>query len=188
MATCRDIIALALRQSGLLRPGGEMSAEEARDGLTALQTMFDAWRTGGMFGGLEDVYLTEDDTAEEGKRYYVPAGVVLTPPTSEYEDACGTTRQPRDLALYESLTSTGTLSALIYDRTQWVSILGFELTTDCPLASRGAFGLAAALATFMAPAFGGEVVPATQMLGRRFLAGLAGKVGSTQDSAGADYF
>jgi hypothetical protein len=46
-----------------------------------------------MFGTLEDVYLDGDDTAEEGKRYYIPSGFTLTDATSEYLDSTGTVRQ-----------------------------------------------------------------------------------------------
>jgi hypothetical protein len=128
-ATCLDVITYALRQSRIIGLGKDPKAAEAEEGMIALQSLYDQWRTGGMFGRLEDIYLTDDDTAEEGKRYYVPAGAVLSAPTSEYVDSCGTTRQPRDLALYEALTSDGIQTAMLYDRTEWVSLLDLELTT-----------------------------------------------------------
>jgi hypothetical protein len=183
--TCRDIIALALRQAGLLRPGGVLNAEEARDGLSALQTMFDQWRLTGMFGELTDVYKDEDYEAAERERVTAPTGVAVTFPATISD--CGEDRAPRDLSMIESIIN-GVTTTKIFDQGEWVSIRDLDLTTDCPLAGRGSFGLAAVLASFMAPAFGGHIAPETMILGRQFLAGIAGKVGSTQDNSGSVYF
>lgn len=189
-ATCLDIITYAMRQARVLSLGKEPKANETADGLVALQSLYDEWRTGGMFGTLEDVYLDGDDTAQEGMRYYVPAGFTLTEPTSEYLDSTEVIRQPRDLSLYEALTSTGTHTAKLYDRTEWVSLLGLELTDTAPLSSRNAYGLAACLATsggFIAM-FGGDPSPAVVGLARNFLRNVMSKFGSTQDKIPAEYF
>ena len=82
MATCLDIITHALKLSKVLSSGEEPTADESRDGLVALQSLYDQWRTGGMFGELCDYTLEVDETAEEGMRYYVPAGLTLTDATS----------------------------------------------------------------------------------------------------------
>jgi hypothetical protein len=190
MATCLDIITYAMRQAKILSPGKSPKANEAEEGLVALQALYDQWRTGGMFGTLEDVYLDGDDTAEEGKRYYIPSGFTLTDATSEYLDSTGTVRQPRDLSLYETLNSTGTQTAKLYDRTQWVSLLGLALTDDAPLSSRNAYGLAACLATsggFMAM-FGAELSEPVIALARNFLRSTMSKQGSTQDKFPAEYY
>lgn len=188
MATCLDIITYAMRQNRILSLGKEPKAAEAEEGMFALQSLYDQWRTGAMFGQLEDIYLTSDDTAEEGKRYYT-AGFTLTEPTSVYLDAYGCTRQPRDLAMYESFDGT-TQSAKIYDRTQWVDLLNLSLTDEAPLSGRNAYGLAACLATsggFIA-AFGAEPPAPVIALARHFLTNIMSKQGSTQDNSGSDYF
>jgi hypothetical protein len=190
MATCLEIITYALRQCKILGMGKDPRAAETEEGMTALQSMYDEWRTGGLFGTLEDIYLDADDTAEEGKRYYVSAGFTLTAPTSEYVDSFGVTRQPRDMALYESLTSTGALTAKLYDRTQWVSLLELSTSDVAPLSGRDAYGLAACLATSggFVSAFGAAPGPAVIALARHFRVNIIGKTGSTQDNAGAEYF
>lgn len=190
MATCLEVITYAMRQSRILGLNSVPKAAEAEEGLVALQSLYDEWRTGGMFGTLEDAYLTDDDTAKEGKRYFIPAGTTLTAATSEYDDGRGNTRQPRDMALYETLTSTGTHAAKLYDRTEWVDLLGLELTDAAPLSSRNAYGLAACLATSggFISAFGAEPSAPVVALARHFLRNVMGKMGSTQDSAGADYY
>lgn len=190
MASCNEVISRALKLARVIPSGTVPTSDEYADGLIALQSMFDAWRTGGMFGELEDVYLEENDTAEEGKRYYVTSGVTLTAPTSEYVDADGNTRQPRDLAMYESLTSAGAQTAKLYDRTAWVDLLGLTAAGTCPLSARDQDGLAATLATHGAfiDMFGAEISPRLERLAARFLRNIMGKHGSTQDRGTADYF
>jgi hypothetical protein len=192
MATCLDIITYALRMTGVVAFGRDAKAAEAEEGMAALQSLYDQWRTNGMFGKLEDTYLDDDATAEEGKRYYVPAGAVLTAPTSEITDNCGKVRQPRDLALYEALTASGTQTAMLYDRTQWVSLLDLSLVDDAPLSSRGTYGLAAALVIeggFPPPkAMNVQIDQTTAELARNFVGNLMGKSGSTQDSSGAEFY
>jgi hypothetical protein len=187
MATCLDIITYAMQMTGVLGLGKTPKAAEEEAGLVALQSLYDEWRTGGMFGQLEDVYLTEDDTAEEGKRYYTN-GFTLAAATSQYVDADGNTRQPRDMALYETFNGT-TQTAKLYDRIEWVDLLGLASGDTAPLSGRNAYGLAACLATsggFVA-AFGAQLNEATVALARHFLRNVMGKGGSTQDDAGADY-
>lgn len=190
MATCLDIITYAMRLTRRLAMGDEPTGDEGDAGMVALQSLYDQWRTGGMFGELEDVYMEEDDTAEEGVRYFVPTGITLTAAASEYIDGDGITRQPRDLALYESMSEAGTHTARLYDRTEWVDLLGLELADTAPLSSRNAYGLAACLATsggFLA-LFSAEPQPHVIALARQFTANLMSKSGSTQDREGVEYF
>jgi hypothetical protein len=190
MATCLEVISYAMRQAKILGLGKEPKAAEAEEGMAALQSLYDQWRIGGMFGQLTDVYLDSDDVAEEGKRYYVPSASTLTAPTSEYVDSYGIVRQPRDLALYESLDSDGNQTAKLYDRTAWVDLLGLGLSDIAPLSGRNAYGLAACLATSggFISVFGGQVDEPTVALARHFLSSLMGKQGSTQDTSGAEYY
>lgn len=189
MATCLEIITYALRMNRVIGVGKSPKTAETTEGMVALQSLYDQWRTGGMFGELEDVYLDENDTAEEGKRYFVPTGITLTAPTSVYLDSLGETRQPRDLALYESLTEAGTQAAKLYDRTAWVSMTGLASGDTAPLSSRNAYGLAACLATsggFIA-VFGKEPAPATIALARHFLRNTMSRL-TTQDKEYPEYF
>jgi hypothetical protein len=57
-ATCLDIITYAMRQARVLGPGKEPKAAEAEEGMVALQSFYDELVQGGMFGRLEDSYLT----------------------------------------------------------------------------------------------------------------------------------
>jgi hypothetical protein len=192
MATCLDIITNAMKLARIISPGETPDADEATDGMSCLQSLYDGWRIGGMFGRLEDVYLTADDTAKEGKRYYVAAGVTLTDATNAITDECGNTRQPRDLTMYEALLSDGTHSAKLYDRTGWVNLLSLAETDTAPLSSRGEMGLGACLALSgaFAAMFGDTATanPDVQRLAALFLASVSLKRGSTEDRAKADYF
>jgi hypothetical protein len=191
MATCLDVITYAMRALALLASGETPSSQESEDGLVALQSFYDEIVMSGMFGRLEDIYLTADDTAEEGKRYFLAAGITLTEPTiilaADTDD--GEDRQPRDLSLYESLTDTGTLSRRLYDRTGWVDLLDLSLTDVAPLSGRGAMGLAAAVACSggFSDMFGAEPGPALLARSQRFLSSLSHKLGSTRDRLAAEY-
>ena len=191
MATCLDIVTYAMRSLGVLGGGASPTSSEGADGLVALQSFYDELVASGMFGRLEDVFLDFDDTAQEGKRYLLDTGIVLTEPTiiDASMSVDGADRQPRDLSLYESLTSAGVRSVRLYDRTQWVDLIDLTLTDDAPLASRGAMGLAAAVACSggFSDMFGATAGPA--LLGRstRFLSSLTHKLGSTRDRLTVEY-
>jgi len=191
MATCLDIVTYAMRSLGLLSSGETPSSEEGADGLVALQSFYDELLASGMFGRLEDIFLDFDDTAEEGKRYLLDTGITLTEPTTISADvsADGTERQPRDLSVYEKLTSTGTRTVRLYDRTQWVNLIGLALTDTAPLSNRGAMGLAAAVACSggFSDMFGAQ--PGQPLLARsqRFLSSLTHKIGTTRDRLTVEY-
>lgn len=189
MSTCRSVVTNALKLAKVTR---NPTSAEAADGLTCLQSLYDQWVHNGFFGRLEDVYLDANETALEGKRYFVPTGYTLTAPSSVYVAEDGTTRQPRDLALYESLTQAGTRAVKLYDRTAWVDLTGLTLDSTAPLSSRGEIGLAAALACsggFVAMFSPPEAyLPALQMLSANWLTGIMGRAGSTQDMPAAVFY
>jgi hypothetical protein len=193
-ATCLDIITSALKLGRVIPSGGTPSAAETEDGMDCLQSLYDEWVAGAMFGKLTDSYLTASDTAQEGYRYLLAAGVTLTEPAtiSAEDSADGVERQPRDLALYESLTSTGTRSVRLYDRTGWVDLLDLTTGDIAPLSSRGKMGLAACLATSgaFAAMFGDTATmnPDVRAAANRFKASLSYKLGSTRDRTAAEYF
>lgn len=193
-STCLDVVTSALKLARVLGSGGVPKAAEAADGLACLQSLYDGFVADGMFGRLEDVYLTADDTAQEGKRYRLASGVTLTEPTtiSAEDSADGTERAVRDLALYEKVDSAGNRTVRLYDRTQWVNLLDLASETVAPLSSRGAMGLAACLATSgaFAAMFGDTATmnPDVRAMSNRFRASLSYKLGSTQDRRKAEYF
>lgn len=190
MATCSDIITNALKLTRVIPSGTSPTTAETSDGMKCLQSLYDSFVTGGMFGELEDVYLDADDVAEEGKRYFVPTGITLTAPTSIYVDSGNKTRQPRDLAIYESLTQAGTRTVKIYDRTAWVAMTGLASSDTAPLASRGEMGLSACLAVAAAfmSMFGAQPDEATIRLASMFLKNISLKGGTTRDRLKADYY
>jgi hypothetical protein len=192
MATCLEVVTDALHLARVIPIAREPKGAEAVKGMRCLQSLYDSWVTGGMFGRLEDVFLDADDDAQEGKRYYVSTGVTLTPATSEYfpEDETEA-RQPRDLAIYETVSDDGR-SVQLYDRTAWVELTGLALEDEAPLSGRGAMGLSAALAVSgaFASMFGSGqgVNPDIRMLAANFLSSLSFKRGATFDRGTADYF
>lgn len=191
-STCLQVITYAMRQTKIIGPGKQPKASESEEGMAALQSFYDELVNGAMFGRLEDAYLTADDTAQEGRRYLLASGVTLTEPTviPAEDSADGIARQPRDLSLYEKVTSLGVRSVRLYDRSEWVDLLDLEETDVAPLSGRGAYGLAAALATSggFIDAFGAEPSLPTLARAKRFLLSLSHKLGSTRDRAAADYF
>jgi hypothetical protein len=191
MATCLDTVTYAMRSLALLASGETPSSQESTDGLVALQSFYDELVMSGIFGRLEDIYLTGDDIAQEGKRYLLAAGVTLTEPTIILADVTedGEDRQPRDLSLYEKLTSTGTLTRRLYDRTSWVNLTGLALTDTAPLSGRGAMGLAAAVACSggFSDMFGATAGTALLARSQRFLSSLSHKLGSSRDRLAAEY-
>lgn len=191
MATCLQIITYAMRQARIIGPGKEPKASEAAEGMIALQSLYDQWVHNAMFGELEEIYLEENETALEGKRYYIPVGLGLTAASRIYVDEAGNTRLPRDLAIYETLSSDGTRGVKLFDRDDWVDLLELELTDEAPLSSRNAYGLAACLATYggFTTVFGdAELSPRVERLAKQFLASVMGKVGTTQDQTGSVFY
>jgi hypothetical protein len=189
---CSDIITSALKLARVLPSGGTPTSNEASDGLDCLQSMYDEWVTGGMFGTLTDAYLDYDDTAQEGIRYLLASGVTLTEPTTIDDPVTGATRQPYDLSVYEKVDSGGTRTVRLYDRSAWVNLLGLVDSDAAPLASRGKIGLAACLATSgaFAAMFGDTATlnPDVRAAANRFRTSLSYKLGSTHVRTASEYF
>lgn len=195
MATVRDVVTLSLKQGRVIGVNATPTASEAAAGLTAFQSQLDQWVADGMFGSLEDVYLDASDTAKENKRYLLASGVTLTMPTlitgegGDYgEDGNTTSRQVFDLALVESVDSSGTRTVKIWDRTAWVSLLALTLDSDAPLATRGISGLAACVARTYCEMFGRELGPNTARMAAQFEGSLSRKFGSTRATAVGVYY
>lgn len=180
MTTCRDVVTRALRMARITRE--TPAAEEATDGLTVLQSLYDGWLAGGMFGRLADVYETGSYEAKEGERVYLDAGTLTLPVDVDDE------RKPRDLAAIEGFTAGGSRVAYIWDRTAWVQTNALTLDSEAPLSGRGVNGLAACLAVAYAEEFGAEIPGSTVMQSRNFKQALSYKFGTEREPSFATYY
>lgn len=186
MATCNDIIRRAFQMTGIVALGDVPTADEAEFGMEALQSMYDAWVEGGMFGRLNDVYKTVAYEAKEQDRVIAPAGVNVTLPAT-IESVEGE-RAPRELSCVVTIIG-GAQASTIYHKGAWLGLNGLELTDPAPLADRGAFGLSAALALMIAETFGqGSVSASVANAARQFLGGLSMKLGATPRPSETVYF
>lgn len=181
MATCRDVIVRALRMTGVIGRGDEPEADEAQDAMIVLQSLYDQWLIGGMFGRLRDTYETGDYDAQAGQRVFVTDGVVTLPVIT---DECPW----RDLAAIEVNDDNGR-KVWLWDRTEWVRIDNLTMDDEAPLAERGMNGLAACLAMACAEEYGNVLMGAGVVAqANAFRSALFYKMGSTQDIVPGVYF
>lgn len=181
MATCRDIITRALRMGRVTR---SPTAREADEGLGALQGVYDAWFTSGMFGRLSDVDATGAYTAKEGER--VTGASSITKPT-QLDDGCSPTGTRRPYEMSAIVDATNAVNWLWIDG-EWVNCTGLTLDSDAPLSSKGAEGLAALISYHIAEDFGGSLGPARTQQAMRFQGSISHKFGSTQPEPVGEYF
>lgn len=177
----RDIVTRALRMVGVLGRSEEPEADELRDGMAVLESMYLGWFTGGMFGKLEDRYEIGDYEAGEGQRIYVEDGTVTLP------DLIDEDRRPRDLVAVEVDNGT-TRTVNIWDRTKWVRLDSLEPAAPAPLSDRGANALAACLAVNFAEEFGAAIPASVMLQCRNFKAALSFKFGTTQEPLHGQWF
>lgn len=180
MATCRDVVTRALRMAKVVPRSDEPDAEELRDGLIVLQSLYDTWLTNGMFGRLKDVYEEGDYEAGEGERVMSTGAITL--PSVIDDD-----RKPRDLSAIETFTGS-TRAAYIWDRTAWVSITNLAESATAPLSDRGMNGLAACLAQAYCEEFGEPLTSSIVMQAAAFRTGLSFKFGTTRDVVAGSYY
>lgn len=180
MATCRDIVARALRMSGIVRHGRDPKASELDEGMFALQGLYDAWFTGGMFGRLEDYQSEDDYDARAGQRIFVTSGIV-TLPVNERDYPI------RDLAAIEINDVTGR-KAYVWDRQAWVRVDALEPSDEAPLSNRGAEGLAACLATWIVEDYGETPTPMVMAKAGSYKTNLRLQFGSEQEPVPGQYF
>ena len=186
MATCNDIIRLAFNMTGIVPLGDVPSADEAEFGMTALQSMYDGWVEGGMFGRLNDVYKEVAYEAKEQDRVIAPAGVIVTLP--ETIDSVAGKRAPRELSCIVTIIG-GEQVSRIYHKGAWLGLNGLTLSDEAPLSDRGAFGLSAALAMMIAETFQRGILSAsTASMARQFIGSLSMKLGSTPRPSVTEYF
>ena len=185
MATCNDIIRRALQMASIVGLDDVPSAAEADFGMDALQSMYDAWVEGGMFGRLTDVYKTVDYEAKEQERVITPAAVITLPATVESVEG---ERAPRELACIVRIVG-GVQTSQVYHKGAWVALNDLSLSDAAPLADRGAFGLSAALALMIVETFQQGVVSGSVVaMARQFLGGLSLKLGATPRPSETVYY
>lgn len=175
MTTVRDIITLGLQLARVIPLGRDPKASEIEAGMTILQGMYDGMVTGGMFGRLTDVYVSEDYTAKEGERITADNVTVTIPATVQDE---GRVRAPRDLACV-SVVTDGVLTNVVHTGGTWEVLTNLALDDTAPFATRGKDGLAALLALYFAEAFGTSLGPAFTRRANEFRGSLSYKLGST---------
>jgi len=180
MTTVRDIVARALRMLGW-RKGRDPRPAELADGLIALQGLYDAWFTGGMFGRLADYYTEDDYEAAVGQRVFATSGTVTLPELVEDE------HPPRDLSAIEVNDGDGR-RAYIWDRQAWVRIDALADSSDAPLANRGSEGLAASLAVWIAEEYGETPGPVTASKAAAFKTNLRLRYGTQQEPIAGQWF
>lgn len=185
MPTCNDIITRALNMTGIVALGEVPDAAESEFALEALQSMYDAWVEGGMFGRLTDVYKTVDYEAKEQERVITPAATITLPTVIASVEG---DRAPRELSCIVTIVG-GVQTSNIYHRGAWLDLNGLALTDEAPLADRGAFGLSAALALMIAETFRQGVVSASVAnAARQFTGGVSLKLGATPRPSETVYF
>lgn len=187
MATCREIITLALKKVRVYEPGGTPNADEMADGLDELQNLYEQWISGGMFGHLADVLTNAAYDAAPGERIVATDSAVVTLPATVSED--GADYPPYALSAIEVIdTVAATVKRYIYENGAWVAIGALTLDNTAPLSGRGRSGLAACLAMSLAEMYGAEVGPGALRQANSFKTALALKLGSDTLRTAQDYF
>ena len=183
MTTCRDIITLALRQARIVGIGRTPRANEAEEGMAALQSLYDSMFSHGPLGPFTEVYATEDYTAGEDERIIADNATITIPDTI---DVYGETpRTPTDLAAVVVITDTTRLQ-YVFSLGRWEVCHGLTLDDTAPLAERDKTGFAALLAKEYAEMFGAQLPGATMLRGMRFMGDLSSRF-STK-SADPEYY
>lgn len=189
MATCTQIIKLAMRKLKLLRAGANPTASEGVDYLAVLQDLYVTWVDKGRFGALTEVIATADYTAGENERIRAD-GHTITFPLNITDADTGLNRAPNDLALVVVITAGQEPVRKIYDanRGEWVSLTGLTANGEAPLSSRGQDGLAACLAVQIADENDAAIPEAVAVAQRAFLGRIASRKSTTADVVPVEFY
>lgn len=184
MTTCRDVVTRALQMSGVVRLGRDPKAAEAEAGMVSLQSLYDEWVSGGMFGRLTDLYKTASYTANEGERITADGATITIPDTITND---GDERAPRQFACVV-VVENGAATNYVYHDGDWRTVSGLTLNDDAPFATISVDGLAGALAERIVSTFGGDLTVGAARAAKAFKTALSYKLGSTQpDPVGVYY-
>lgn len=178
--TCRDVVSRALRMVGIVGRSEDAEADELRDGMIVLQSLYDGWLVNGMFGKLTDVNDDVGYDARPGQRITSTGAVTLPIYTDEI---CPW----HDLAAIEIFDVAGR-RAYVWDRNAWVRLDSLEPSDEAPLSARSPNGLAACLAVLYAEEFGGQPTAAAMRQCMVFKSALSFKFGSTQEPVEGQWF
>ena len=173
--TCRDVITRAFRKTRIYAAGEIPSDDDMDDGLTELQSMYEQFGSGGMFGKLTDTLQTGDYEAEPFQRIQISGGTVTLPTEQVDDDEV----PPYALSYIEVIdTDAPSVTRYLYENGAWVEIGALALEDVAPLADRGRGGLSACLALTLAEEFGAQVGPGVARQAGAFKTALSLKTGS----------
>lgn len=187
MATANDIITVALRLLGVVASGEAIPADQARDGLAALNALLDSLPSNGVGCPLSPVNVSRDYATGGNEALFLPVGgVTITLPAAPMDGmrvqvidvgaAFGsapvkivpTGRLMDGQAAPVSLAAAGTNRTWMYraDLGDWRSMGALTATNPVPYPSRFDEGLAAMLAIRLAPTYGMGVPDAVALMAR----------------------
>ena len=190
MATCRDVITLALKKARQVMPGEEPSADSAADALNTLQSIYDEAVGGGWFGSLTDVLTDEDYEAGENERVFNTSDATLniTCPETVTDDFSGDERAPYDRSLVVIVGATPAAYLYSSPRGSWDPLDSLALDDFAPLSERSKDGLASLLAVRLGEEYGAEIGPATKGAAAVFTSMISHKRDSQRQPVQANYF
>lgn len=185
MATVREVIHTAMRKARITRTP---LADEVNDALVGLQSLYDSWVSGGLFGRLDNRIATTEYTAGENQRILVKDGGSIVLP--EVVDDDGDDRSPRNRAVVVVVNPADqTTETHLYDASAggWVSIQGLALDDEAPLSNRDMEGLATCLAETLEE-YGTELGPFARRRAAQFKASLSNSYDDPRRDMTAEFF
>lgn len=194
MATCRDIVTKALRQSGVIGLNEAPTASEADHGLSILQSYYDALFKAGPLHPSFRKFTEVDYTAGESEHITAnETGMVVTIPDTITDIETNEERAPKELASVVVATG-GDETNFVYSRGAWQAASNLTLGGDAPLSGRDMMGLASDVAMYFAEVFEKPTGPMLADMALRFRAGLIYNEGVRwldecgRDAGAADFY
>lgn len=168
MATCTQLITLALRKLGAVESGVTPTTPETTDALELLQSLYSEWISKGRFGRLTNILIEGDYTAKENERIAYTGGATgsITLPTTialdgaeADPDSSQTYRAPKDMSVV--VIAGTTPQQFIYDADygDWIALESLSGSSYAPLSNRYRSYLASELAVRYATEFSLSVPP-----------------------------
>lgn len=207
-----DLIRLALRKIGALQTGGEVSASEGAEALSALRNLYKSLIVSGAFGSQQNVYVRADQdyTALPGDRIVtedyatstITLPLIINDRRDEWDYGWGPRfpysedGPPSDLALVtvNDHADPSKRFFYIYDDAvaQWIDIEAFQLANEAPLSIRLGDELASMLAIVLAPEYGADAMataerPSVQAAARNGRVAITHRYGTRRRPAYGSY-
>lgn len=189
MTTCREIIADALGEIGVIGEGQTPTAAATANALPVLQSIYDGWVSAGTFGRATEVLESAAYTAEEGDRIAntEDAEITITLPETITDVDTGEERVPRDYSLVRIAGATPQTYIRSAPLGAWQRMTSLTLNDDAPLAERSRYGLSCALAVRLARRYGAQI-DGTADAAAAFRSLLTNKFDAPRTETQADYF